>query len=128
VCQLEGSGRLWGKYEVTYNKNGGSMSGEKEISEEAGTRLLFENERVRVWDLRLEPGQSTGLHRHKEDYLYVVIGDGKLQAAGEDGERWEAMEMKDGDVRYRELDGEDVHEAFNVGDEPWRNIIVELKK
>ena len=51
------------------------MSGEKEISEEAGTRLLFENERVRVWDLRLEPGQSTGLHRHKEDYLYVVIGD-----------------------------------------------------
>lgn len=128
MCQLEGSGRLWGKYEVTYNKNGGSMSGEKEISEEAGTRLLFENERVRVWDLRLEPGQSTGLHRHKEDYLYVVIGDGKLQAAGEDGERWEAMEMKDGDVRYRELDGEDVHEAFNVGDEPWRNIIVELKK
>ncbi|MGY8822649.1 MAG: hypothetical protein ACKVJG_01690 [Candidatus Latescibacterota bacterium] len=104
------------------------MSGEKEISEEAGTRLLFENERVRVWDLRLEPGQSTGLHRHKEDYLYVVIGDGKLQAAGEDGERWEAMEMKDGDVRYRELDGEDVHEAFNVGDGPWRNIIVELKK
>jgi hypothetical protein len=58
----------------------------------------------------------------------VVIGDGKLQAAGEDGERWEAMEMKDGDVRYRELDGEDVHEAFNVGDGPWRNIIVELKK
>jgi len=104
------------------------MSDEKEVVEEVGTKLLFENERVRVWDLRLESGQSTGLHRHKEDYLYVVIGDGKLQAAGEDGERWEAMEMKDGDVRYREIDGEDVHEAFNVGDEPWRNIIVELKK
>jgi hypothetical protein len=39
-----------------------------------------------------------------------------------------SMAMKDGDVRYRELDGEDVHEALNVGDGPWRNIIVELKK
>ena len=54
---------------------------EQAISEKVGTRLLFENERVRVWDLQLAPGQSTGMHRHVNDYLYVVIGDGSLQAA-----------------------------------------------
>ena len=100
---------------------------EEIISPQVGTRLLFENERVRVWDLQLAPGQSTGLHRHEHDYLYVVIGDGRLQAADADGERREASDMKDGEVRFNEVDGEAVHEAFNVGDGSWRNIIVELK-
>ena len=57
----------------------------KEISSEIGSRLLFENDRVRVWDLQLAPGQSTGLHRHEHDYLYVVIGDGRFQAADAEG-------------------------------------------
>ena len=100
---------------------------EETISPEVGTRLLFENERVRVWDLQLAPGESTGVHRHERDYLYVVIGDGRLQAADADGKRREASDMKDGEVRFNEVDGEAVHEAFNVGDGSWRNIIVELK-
>lgn len=104
------------------------MSESRAISPHVGTKLLFENDRVRVWDLRLEPGQSTGLHRHTCDYLYVVIGDGKLQACNADGSPRPAMEMKDGEVRFREIQGEDVHEAVNVGDAPWRNIIVELKE
>ena len=103
------------------------MSDNTTVSPHIGTKLLFENDRVRVWDLRLAPGQSTGLHRHTSDYLYVVIGDGKLQARSGDDEPRPAMEMKDGEVRFREIDGEDVHEAINAGDTPWRNIIVELK-
>ena len=103
------------------------METNKTISPEVGTQLLFENERVRVWDLRLAPGESTGVHRHEHDYLYVVIGDGRLQAADAEGSRGEAREMKDGDVRFSEVEGEAVHEAFNVGEGLWRNIIVELK-
>lgn len=94
---------------------------------DVGTRLLFENDRVRVWDLRLEPGESTGLHRHASDYLYVVIGDGQLQAVHADGSSDPPREMSDGDVHFREVDGEAVHAAVNAGDQPWRNIVVELK-
>ena len=101
---------------------------EQTISSEVGTRLLFENERVRVWDLQLAPGQSTGMHRHVHDYLYVVIGDGQLQAADAEGTRGKARNRQDGEVVFNALDGEDaVHEALNVGVGPWRNIIVELK-
>ena len=103
------------------------MNKDNTVSPEVGTQLLFENERVRVWDLRLAPGESTGLHRHEHDYLYVVIGDGRLQAADAAGNRREASDMQDGDVRFSEVEGEAIHEAFNVGAEPWRNIIVELK-
>ena len=103
------------------------MTANKTVSPAVGTRLLFENERVRVWDLRLEPGESTGLHRHECDYLYVVIGDGRLQAADAEGKCRVARDMKDGEVRFNQVSGEAVHEAFNVGPGRWRNIVVELK-
>ena len=38
-----------------------------------------------------------------------------------------ASDMKDGEVRFNEVNGEAVHEAFNMGEGRWRNIIVELK-
>jgi beta-alanine degradation protein BauB len=104
------------------------MSDQRPVADEVGSKLLFENEKIRVWDLRLEPGQSTGLHRHMDDYCYVVIGDGVLQGIGVDGDAGEPNPMRDGDVRFRHVEGEDVHEAVNRGTTPWRNIIVELKQ
>ena len=98
------------------------------ISENVGTKLLFENDRVRVWDLSLAPGESTGVHRHEHDYFFVVIGGGKLQGVQADGTKGKPRTMQDGEVHWREIDGEAVHEAVNVGDEPWRNIVVELKQ
>ena len=96
-------------------------------SSNVGTQLLFENDRVRVWDLRLAPGESSGLHRHESDYFYVVIGDGQLAREDADGTRHPARPMQDGEVHFRTIDGEDVHAAVNTGDAPWRNIVVELK-
>ena len=97
------------------------------VSSQVGTKLLFENDRVRVWDLCLAPGEGTGLHCHTTDYLYVVIGDGTLQRVDPDGTRHAPRAMKDGEVHFREVDGEAVHEAVNVGNTLWRNIVVELK-
>ena len=104
------------------------MSDMGTVSGQVGSQLLFENERVRVWDLRLEPGESTGVHRHSCDYLYVVIGDGILQGADAQGNRGEARSRQDGEVSFNAIDGEAVHQAFNAGNTPWRNIIVELKE
>ena len=104
------------------------MTDTRPVTSEVGTKLLFENDRVRVWDLRLEAGESTGLHRHELDYLYVVIGGGTLQGKSADGSSKPIEAMSDGDVRFRAIDGEDIHEAINVGGQPWRNIIVELKE
>ena len=96
-------------------------------SSEVGTKLLFENDAVRVWDLRLAPGESTPVHRHETDYFYVVIGDGKLARVDEDGTQHEAKFMQDGEVHFRQVDDNAVHAARNVGETPWRNIVVELK-
>ncbi|MBM84382.1 MAG: hypothetical protein CMJ78_27830 [Planctomycetaceae bacterium] len=102
------------------------MNNDEKISSDVGTKLLFENDRVRVWDLQLQPGESTGKHRHETDYLYVCIGGGTLQGVDADGNNKPVEPMNDGDVRFRDVDGEDIHEAINIGTQPWRNIVVEL--
>ena len=104
------------------------MSESPEISSSVGTQLLFENDAVRVWDLRLEPGESTPQHRHELDYFYVVIGDGKLQRVDPDGTAHPPKEMADGEVHFRKVEDQSVHAARNAGESVWRNIVVELKK
>lgn len=48
-------------------------------TENVGTALLFENDRVRVWDLTLEPGQFLEKHIHCNDYLFFVVAGGSLR-------------------------------------------------
>jgi beta-alanine degradation protein BauB len=36
---------------------------------DVGTAVLFENERVKVWEMDLQPGQESDLHRHNRDYI-----------------------------------------------------------
>jgi len=102
------------------------MSETPAVTTDVGTRLLFENDRVRVWDLSLEPGDGSGLHRHTNDYFYVVIGGGTLARGNPDGSRGEPRTMIDGEVHFRSIEDADVHEAINVGETTWRNIVVEL--
>ena len=38
-----------------------------------GDRVLFEDERIRVWEMVLEPGQRSPMHHHEKDYVVVVV-------------------------------------------------------
>ena len=49
------------------------------------TRLLFENERVKVWEMLLEPGESSDLHRHGFDYLLYILEGNSIDADRPDG-------------------------------------------
>ena len=98
-----------------------------EVTNDVGSKLLFENEHVKIWDLCLAPGEALGMHRHQSKYALIVIGDGTLRSVNEDGTTRFETDMADGTVAYRDLDAQDVHDAVNVGDAPWRNIVVEFK-
>ena len=45
-------------------------------STDVGTVKIFENQRIRVWDMCVESGTSTGFHRHVHDYIFLQIGNG----------------------------------------------------
>ena len=100
-----------------------------EPSENVGTKLLFENERVRVWDLALEPGESVEKHIHRTDYFFVVINGGSLRHVDpENPANDRAVNFEDDLVVFREAT-DSVHDRLvNVGDTPYRNLVIELKK
>ena len=99
-----------------------------DMSEQVGTRLLFENERVRVWDLSLEPGESFGTHLHRDDYVIIVESGGQLRFAEPAGKR--EVQYVDDQVTFRAVGpgGKVDHHLTNVGAKRHRNFIVELKR
>ena len=38
-----------------------------------GTKVVFENDQVRVWVLKLAPGERSAVHRHDLDHLLIQI-------------------------------------------------------
>jgi beta-alanine degradation protein BauB len=50
-----------------------------------GTRLLSEDGRVRVWEIRLRPGERIGFHRHVLDYFWTAVTPGEARSHQGDG-------------------------------------------
>lgn len=100
------------------------------VSEQVGTRLLFENGRVRVWDLALAPGESLPSHIHHLDFCFVVVQGGHLRHVyPQDPSQDEEVRYVDDQVVFLEA-GEGLvhHRLVNVGDAPYRNLVIELKE
>lgn len=89
------------------------------------THLIYENERVRIWNLILEPGQSSAWHHHTNDYITISLEGDRMAVEGEHAGKRE-IEVKAGDWMYRAA--HEPHIAINIGKKRFKNILVELKK
>ena len=47
---------------------------------DVASRLLFENDRVKIWEMKLEPGESSQPHRHGYEYFFVVLEGESIDA------------------------------------------------
>ena len=94
---------------------------------EVGTKLLFENERVRVWDITLAPGERLPFHRHRTSYFYRCEAGGRLRVRTPKGGEAEYESPAD-EVRFHEIGPNDlvVHDLENVGETTVRFTTVEL--
>ncbi len=90
---------------------------------QVGTKLVYQDERVRIWTLDLAPGEETGIHQHPCDYVYVVLAAGKTQTIDTDG-TVHPGDDKVGDSVYHSAGKP--HLLRNVGTTQYSNIIVEL--
>jgi beta-alanine degradation protein BauB len=92
-----------------------------------GQRLLSENARVRVWEIRLKPGQRFGFHRHVLDYFWSVLTDGKARAYVSDGSMVEHT-YKAGETRHESHAAGHfkVHDLANIGDTDLNFMTVEF--
>ena len=44
------------------------------------TKLLFENELVRVWEMHLAPGERSDRHRHELPYVMCIVAGSQIDA------------------------------------------------
>ena len=92
---------------------------------DVGTELLFENDSVKIWDLSLEPGQSSDWHHHTLDYVTVGLTESRMQRHFDDGTSDETVGYAG---RYTYAEKHQPHEVSNVGDTAHRNILIEIKE
>ncbi len=105
-----------------------------------GTRKLFEDERIIVWEFELAPGESTPVHTHEHDYVFYVLEGSHLEVFAGDGAALGGFDAPTGAVFPLNLVGNELvsaddkglrapatHMARNAGSSRYREILVEKK-
>jgi hypothetical protein len=92
-----------------------------------GTSIVLENEFVRAWEIRIEPGDRVPFHWHIHPYLFVCVEAGRVTTRFPNGYFYTA-DGEVGEAMFTEHSEEDpgVHDLENVGDTTVRYTTVEL--
>lgn len=85
-------------------------------------RVLFENERVRLLEARVKPGESSAMHGHPNYVVYTLKG-GRVTFTAASGESVD-VDLEEGQVMWREAEE---HAAKNPGSEDLVALLFELK-
>jgi quercetin dioxygenase-like cupin family protein len=86
--------------------------------------LLMENEKVRVLDIRLKPGEKAPMHNHPNDHVVYVINDARFRLTFSDGTSGE-FDLRAGQTLWMEAGS---HATENIGSSGGHNLVVEVKK
>jgi len=98
-----------------------------DVDERLGSRIILENDLVRVWEHRIPAGQIGHLHLHRRPYLSVVISGGHGDTVGADGEQLARFEIHPGDALwYGPEHLPEIHAFKNGGDDDVVLVTTEL--
>lgn len=105
-----------------------------------GTDKVFENDRVIVWHLDLEPGEQGERHTHELDYVVRVLSGSTLEVSGPDGELLDTVTLEAGEATSFRIDGDQIvadrpgypavpatHAARNIGANTFKEVLIEFK-
>ena len=94
---------------------------------EVGTAIWFENDRIRVWEILLQPGERGAFHSHVTNYFWTVVEGSRGLQRFADG-TFVVRDYLVGETKYLEHTPETalIHDLENVGDSTLRFVTVEL--
>ena len=85
---------------------------------------------MRVWEVRLAPGEEGEVHRHELDHLLIQVAGDRIAVVPEDDSEGPFREYLEADVvpgAVVPVGRGGVERARNVGAEPYLEVVVELK-
>ena len=90
--------------------------------------LLWEDDRGKIWEMVLEPGEASDLHHHHHDYYLVIMeGDYVAGVSPEQGEGLSFVGKVPSNGNTVAIPKGATEWAYNVGEETYREILIELK-
>lgn len=88
------------------------------------SHVVFENDHVKIWNLIVDPGQSSDWHLHERDYVTVVVEGAGLVVEYDDGTE---QDSPSGPGTWRYHGEHKVHRVTNNTDKRYTNVLIELK-
>ena len=87
------------------------------------TKLIMENNRVRLFDVWFKPGEKATMHKHPDHVMYL-LNDGKLKMTTQEGKTQE-VDLKAGQAIWMDAIS---HTVENLGKTGVHFLVVELKE
>jgi len=86
-------------------------------NDQVGSKIVSEENGVRVWHLDVPPGARLPFHRHAKNYFWTILGPGKAKSRFGNG-HVKLIDYEAGDTRHFNFaPGESfIHDLENVGD------------
>ena len=94
-----------------------------QIDEEPRHHLVISNDLVRAFAVEIAPGDRTLCHHHPHDYLLYVASAASIISAARDEEP-KRLNYDDGECELSPAGL--THVVENLGEKPFRNVVVEL--
>ncbi|MEE2703723.1 MAG: hypothetical protein VX614_06845 [Myxococcota bacterium] len=90
--------------------------------------VLYEDDDVRVWEMKLEPGEASDLHTHEHEYVLVVMSGDVVAGITPKGhpvdpfigkipEQGNTVRVPKGNTEW----------AVNIGKKTYHEVLIELK-
>lgn len=111
------------------------------INPNVGSRKLYEDDSLILWEFELAPGEKTPVHTHTLDYFFHVVDGTLLEVFDANDQPLGAIEAPSGETfSFRVENGELVsndqrglrinatHSARNGGTTRYREVLVEKKR
>jgi len=92
---------------------------------EVGQRVVLDDEFVRVWEIRLEPGETHDFHIHYHPYVVLSLGGGENEIETIFGQKITTNEPLGSFVFMNEM--RPVHRLTNRSNVTYLSRLIELK-
>ena len=92
---------------------------------EVGQRIVLENEHVRIWEVRLEPGETIDFHIHYHPYIVISLGGGENEIETVFGKKISIQEPLGSTVFIDDM--RPVHRLTNRSTVTYLSRLVELR-
>lgn len=90
-----------------------------------GDKVLLENDLIRVWEVKLEPGETLGFHIHYHPYLVVSLNGGENEIETISGRKITTQEPIGTYVYINEM--REVHRLTNKSNVTYFSRLIEMK-